>query len=211
VYVAPHFEETRAELLHGLMRSHPLAAFVTLGASELVVSHLPLLFCAADGEFGTLRGHVARANPLWQQLGGPVDAVAIFQGPQAYVSPSWYPSKQAHGKVVPTWNYAVVHASGRARAIEDPAWLLKHLSELTDEQESRQASPWKVADAPQDFTAQLMQAIVGIEMPVASLRGAWKVSQNRPVADRQGVVAGLQSRHDEPSQQMAALVKQRLP
>lgn len=209
MYVPAHFEETRGEVLHGLMRTHPLAALVVPGGVELAVSHIPLLFDPAPGPHGTLRGHVARANPLWQQLGGPQPCLAIFQGPQAYVTPSWYPSKHAHGKAVPTWNYAVVHAHGPARAIEDPAWLLDHLSAMTDAQESRQALPWKITDAPKDYIDRLMQAIVGIEIAITSLRGSWKVSQNRPQADRLGVAAGLQARDDEASRQMAALVMQR--
>ena len=209
MYVPEHFEENRTEVLHGLMRSHPLAALVTLGASELLVSHIPMLFDAGDGPFGTLRGHVARANPLWQQLGREIESVAIFQGPQTYITPSWYPSKHAHGKAVPTWNYAVVHAHGRARAVEDPVWLLSHLSAMTDEQESRQALPWKVSDAPSEYIDRMMQAIVGIELPVTTLRGSWKLSQNRPLADRLGVAAGLQSRDDGQSRSVAALVMQR--
>jgi transcriptional regulator len=135
--------------------------------------------------------------------------VAVFQGPQAYVSPSWYPSKHADGKAVPTWNYAVVHAHGVPRAIEDPQWLLQQLTLLTDQHESFQALPWKVSDAPRDFIDRLLGAIVGIEMPVTQLRGRWKVSQNRPLADRLGVAAGLQSRDGDEAQAMAALVMQR--
>ncbi|CAG1014001.1 Protease synthase and sporulation protein PAI 2 [Burkholderiaceae bacterium] len=209
MYVPSHFEETRSEVLHGLIHTHPLATLVAPGGAELAVSHIPLLLDPAHGPHGTLRGHVARANPLWRSLGGPMACVAIFQGPQAYVTPSWYASKHEHGKVVPTWNYAVVHAHGPARAIEDPAWLIAHLSAMTDVQESRQAQPWKVADAPKEYIERLMQAIVGIEIGITSLRGSWKVSQNRSQADRLGVAAGLRSRDDEASREMASLVMQR--
>lgn len=209
MYVPSHFEETRGEVLQALMQAHPLATLVVPGGAELAVSHIPLLFDPAQGPHGSLRGHVARANPLWRQLGGPVGCVAIFQGPQAYVTPSWYQGKHEHGKVVPTWNYAVVHAHGPGRAIEDPLWLLDHLSTMTDVQEARQARPWKVADAPAEYIERMMQAIVGIEIDITSLRGSWKVSQNRAQVDRLGVAAGLRSRDDEASRQMAALVMER--
>ncbi|HEV7913295.1 MAG TPA: FMN-binding negative transcriptional regulator [Albitalea sp.] len=204
-----HFDEDRLDVLHALMRSHPLATLVTPTSTELLVDHLPLRLDAGDGPFGTLRGHVSRGNPLWRSLPGHVPSVAVFQGPQAYVSPSWYPSKHADGKAVPTWNYAVVHAHGVPRAIEDPQWLLQQLTLLTDQHESFQALPWKVSDAPRDFIDRLLGAIVGIEMPVTQLRGRWKVSQNRPLADRLGVAAGLQSRDGDEAQAMAALVMQR--
>ena len=210
MYIPKYFEETNIATLHGLMKAHTLAALVTSADAELVVNHLPLLIYSEDGEFGTLRGHVARANPLWRQFTGTTAAVAIFQGPHSYISPSWYPSKHTDGKQVPTWNYAVVHAHGRPRIIEDANWLYAHLNEMTDEHESTQALPWKVSDAPKEFTDKLLNAIVGIEMPIMRIEGKWKVSQNRAKGDRLGVAAGLTSRGDKQSQAMASLVMQHL-
>ena len=210
MYVAKQFDEDRLEVLHGLVRSHPFATLVTPGESELVVDHIPLRLDAGDGPFGTLRGHVSRANPLWRQPPAAMPSVAIFQGPHAYVSPSWYPSKRAHGKVVPTWNYAVVHAYGLPRFIDDPGWLLQQLTLLTNQHESGQARPWKVSEAPREFIDQMLGAIVGLEIPITQVRGRWKVSQNRAAADRLGVVAGLESRDDDAARAMAALVKERI-
>lgn len=210
MYTPKHFEETDIGILHELMKLHPLATVVTSADGELVVNHLPLLTYKDGGEFGVLRGHVARANPLWRQFTGAAEAVAVFQGPQAYISPSWYPSKHLDGKQVPTWNYAVVHAHGRPRVIEDTDWLYAHLNDMTDEHESEHALPWKVSDAPKDFTDKLLNAIVGIEMPIARMDGKWKVSQNRTRGDRLGVAAGLASRSSEQSQAMVHIVMERL-
>ncbi|WP_292935428.1 FMN-binding negative transcriptional regulator [Noviherbaspirillum sp.] len=209
MYLQRQFEETRLDVLHGLMKSHPLATLVVPSASGLVVNHIPLLVCSPDGELGTLRGHVARANPVWQQLADTLHAVAVFQGPESYITPSWYPSKHTDGKAVPTWNYAVVHAHGIPRAIDDADWLLNHLREMSDEHERTQALPWKISDAPGDFIDRLVEAIVGIEIPIARIEGKWKVSQNRPVGDRLGVAAGLRARGDDRSHAMADLVMQR--
>ena len=210
MYIPKDFEEIRIDRLHQLMKSYPLAALVTLGDEGLVANHLPFLIDPTCGLFGTLRGHVARANPVWQGFSRTVESVVIFQGPDSYITPTWYPSKRAHGKVVPTWNYAVVHAHGYPRVIEDATWLQNHVTALTDIHESTQALPWKVADAPQDFTDRLIKAIIGIEIPIATIRGKWKVSQNRPVADRLGVVAGLESLAQEQARTMADLVAQRI-
>jgi transcriptional regulator len=208
MYLPTQFEETNLTILHGLIRSHPFATLVTYGETGLEVNHLPFLLDPGRGEYGTLRGHVARANPVWQQLAGTSESIAVFQGPECYISPGWYPSKQEHGKVVPTWNYAVVHAYGVARAIEDGAWLLELVGELTDTHEAPRAQPWKVTDAPAEFIDKLIESIVGIEIPITKINGKWKVSQNRPPADRQGVIAGLEARPDEASQAMASLVQQ---
>ncbi len=154
-----------------------------------------------------LQGHIPRSNPLCNALAAGRPAVAIFQGPQAYVSPSWYPSKPKHGKVVPTWNYVVVHAHGVARVIEDEGWLLAHLNQLTRQQESGQRLPWQLADAPQEFTQRLLSNIVGIEIDITSLLGKWKVSQNKNQADQLGVIAGLRSRGMGDDLAMAALIQ----
>ena len=203
MYMPAHFEETRTPVMHDLVRAHPLATWVVQGPGGLAVNHIPFLIDAERGPFGTLVGHVARANPVWRQLGA---SVAVFQGPQAYVSPNWYPTKHAHGKAVPTWNYAVVHAHGTPRAIESRDALLGIVTRLTQAHEASQAAPWAVSDAPADFIDQLLKAIVGIEMPIERLIGKWKVSQNRSEPDRLGTVAGLRQRGDAQSLAMAALL-----
>ena len=180
MYTPEHFEERDVTVLHALMRSHPLGAWVTHGEEGLVVNHIPFLVDSTRGEYGTLIGHVARANPIWKSLTEERACVVIFQGPQTYITPSWYASKQVHGKVVPTWNYAVVHAHGVPCAIDDRAWLLKHVTELSDLHESERAVPWSVSDAPPDFIDSMLKAIVGIEIPISTLVGKWKTSQNRP-------------------------------
>jgi transcriptional regulator len=210
MYVPQHFEETDIPVLHGLIGAHPFATWVFNAGGELQVNHLPLLLDPARGAFGTLCGHVARPNPAWQACAGSA-SVAIFQGPQAYITPSWYPSKQEHGKAVPTWNYAVVHAHGQPRVIEDRDWLLRHVSALTASQERGQALPWQVTDAPADYIERMLGGIVGIEIPITRLVGKWKVSQNRPEADRRGVIAGLNARAEPQAAAMAELVRQRLP
>lgn len=203
MYLPAHFEETRTPVLHDLVRAHPLATWVVQGADGLVVNHIPFLIDAERGPHGTLVGHVARANPIWKQLR---TSVAVFQGPQAYVSPNWYPSKHAHGKAVPTWNYAVVHAHGTPRAIESHDALLDIVTRLTRVHEAGQAAPWAVSDAPADYIDQMLKAIVGIELPIEHLVGKWKVTQNRSLPDRLGTVAGLRQRGGEQDLAMARLV-----
>ncbi len=205
MYLPKHFEETRVDVLHGLIRAHPLGTLVTAGAGGLEANHVPFEIDPDPAPFGTLRAHVARANPVWRDGAG--DALVLFQGPEIYVTPSWYPTKRESGKVVPTWNYVAVHAYGRLRAIDDPAWLRAFVTRLTDRHEARRAAPWKVSDAPGDYVDQLLAAIVGIELPVARLLGKWKVSQNRPAADRAGVVAGLEGDGGDAARAMAAAVR----
>ena len=208
MYVPKHHEETDTSVLHSLVKAHPLATWVTQGDGELLANHIPFLLDSTRGHLGTLVGHVAKANRVWQSFSKTVNSVLVFQGAETYITPSWYPSKHADGKAVPTWNYAVVHAHGMPRVIEDREWLLQHVNHLTDAHEAEQALPWKVSDAPQEFTDRLLQAIVGIEIPIAKLVGKWKVSQNRPEPDKLGVVAGLLGRSDPQSTEMAALVNQ---
>jgi len=184
MYVPPHFAETDPEVLRALIRAHPLGTWVVPADGTLIVNHIPFL---VRGD--TLVGHVARANDVWKRLGA--ESVVVFQGAESYISPSWYASKREHGKVVPTWNYAVVHAHGTPRAIEDKDWLYALVTALTDSQESHRAEPWKVTDAPDEFVRATLGAIVGIEMPVTRLVGKWKSSQNRSEADRAGVSAQL--------------------
>jgi len=208
VYVPSQHEETDLSVLHALIGAHPLGVWVTAGeGGELVANHIPFYLDATRGEKGTLVAHVARANPVWKQFSRTVSSVVVFQGAEKYITPSWYPSKHAHGKAVPTWNYAVVHAHGIPDTFEDADRLLAHLTTMVDTQEANQALPWKVSDAPEDYIAKMMRAIVGIEIPVAKLEGKWKVSQNRPEPDRLGVVAGLLSTADGDSKAMADLVK----
>jgi len=191
MYIPSSFQETRLEVIHDLIRAHPLGLLVTGGAAGLAATQVPFLVYPGEGDLGTLRAHVARANPHWRELAGGAECLVVFQGEQGYVSPSWYPGKAVHHQVVPTWNYATVHAWGRPSMAEEPGWLHRQLEDLTRSQERRRARPWAVGDAPADFMARQMEAIVGIEIPIARIEGKWKMSQNREEADRAGVIAGL--------------------
>ena len=207
MYVPSHFEETRPEVLHEIIREHSLAALVTLGSEGLNANHIPLELDPGPAPGGTLRGHVARGNPVWRDFSRDVEALAVFQGPQAYISPAWYQTKRETGKVVPTYNYIVVHAYGPMRIIEDRAWLRGLVERLTNRYEAGRAEPWKVTDAPADFVEQMLGGIIGIEIPLTRLVGKWKVSQNRPSADRDGVVTGLREMNHGDAQAMSGLVK----
>lgn len=213
MYQPAHFRETRGEVLAALMRSHPMATLVTTSAEGLGADHLPMEYDPLPAPFGTLRGHVARANPLCGSASGAAgsnQALAIFQGPQAYISPSWYPSKLEAGKAVPTWNYAVVHAHGPLKFFEDRQQLRALVEQLTDRHEAGRPHPWQVSDAPDDYLEQMLKAIVGIEMPLTRLVGKWKLSQNRTVADRAGVAAGLTAERGLHALEMANLIKETL-
>jgi transcriptional regulator len=189
MYQPAHFRIDDPATLHALMRAHPLATLVASTDQGLVANHLPLLL---DAERGLLRGHVARANPLWRAaIEG--QALAVFHGPQAYVSPSGYPGKREHGKVVPTWNYAVVHVHGRLRFDDQAQQLHGLVSALTDTHEAARAQPWKVSDAPADFVAANLRAIVGLELAIERIEGKWKASQNRSEADALGAAATLEA------------------
>lgn len=206
MYTPKQHEETDLAVLHALIAAHPLGAWVTTANGELFANHIPFLLDRTRGKFGTLVGHVARGNDVWKLFAEEINSVVIFQGSESYITPSWYPSKHQGGKAVPTWNYAVVHAHGRARTIEDRTWLLDHITALTDLHEADQALPWKVSDAPADYIERMLGAIVGIEIPIDQLAGKWKVSQNRPLPDKLGVIGGLLQRDDARSKEMAALV-----
>ena len=210
MYLPAHFEERRPEVLQALVRSHPLGLLITLKADGLCADPVPLML-DADAGLGTLRGHVARANPLWRETRTEVEALVVFQGPQAYVSPSFYPSKAEHGKVVPTWNYCVVQARGTLRAIDDAAWLHALVTRLTDRHEAPREVPWAVSDAPPEYIQTMLRAIVGIEITLTSLTGKWKVSQNHSATNRDGVVQGLrlkaEATGDAQAAAMAALVE----
>ena len=207
MYVPPHFAEARVEVMHGLMHERPFATLVTLSSGGIDANHIPLQLFPAPAPYGTLRGHVARANPMWRELAGDVEALAIFQGPDAYITPSWYPQKRQDGKVLPTWNYAVVHAYGPLRVIDDPAWLRVQLEILTARHEASSAEPWAMADAPREFTEMRIGGIIGIEMPITRLTGKWKLSQNQAAQNRTGVVLGLRERGGAEALDMAALVE----
>lgn len=207
MYLPKHFAETRVEVLHELIRAHPFGALVTLTAGGLDANHIPFEVDAEPGPFGTLRGHVARANPVWRDLSPGAEALVIFQGVDAYVSPSWYPTKAETGKVVPTWNYAVVHAHGVPRFIDDRAWLRAFVEKLTTRHEAPRPEPWKITDAPADYIDAQVGAIIGLEIPIARLIGKWKVSQNRPAQDRDGVVEGLSREGGQRGAVMADLVR----
>ena len=205
MYEVAAFRETSVEVMHALIRAHPLATLVTVSGGIAEANHLPLLIDPDAAPKGSLRGHVARANPLWRQP-PEGEVLTVFQGPQTYVTPSWYPSKREHGKVVPTWNYAVVHVRGPLLVHDDREWLRDLVSRLTDSQEAGQGRPWGVGDAPAEYIDRMLEAIVGIEIPVTSIEGKWKVSQNRVQADRDSVAAGLRKRADAEALQMARLV-----
>ena len=201
MYVPPAFAEHRVDVLHGAIRRTGLANLVTVGAAGLLASPLPMMLDAAAGSYGTLYGHLARANPQWQDT-PTADGLAIFMGPDAYVSPGWYATKRETGKVVPTWNYITVHAAGPVSFFEDVDELLDVVTRLTDRHEEGRAAPWAVSDAPAPFVAGQLKGIVGFRMPIRALQGKWKLSQNRPPADRAGVAAGLAAEGAE----MAALI-----
>lgn len=206
MYLPKQHEETRLEVLHQHIHANPLGTWVVLGDGELMANHVPFLLDSSRGEFGTLVGHIAKANPVWHQSNFDIPAVVCFHGPQSYISPSWYPSKHEHGKAVPTWNYAVVHAYGQPNFIHDSDWLYQHLAQLTNKQEATQALPWKLEHAPKDFTDRLVDVIVGVEIPILRLVGKWKTSQNRSDNDKLGIIAGLLNKGDEESKAMAKLI-----
>jgi transcriptional regulator len=206
MYIPRANEERRVPVLHSLMRAEPLAALVTLSSSGLVASHIPMVLEEDGSPLGVLRGHVSRANSQWRDLEASVEALAIFSGPQHYISPTWYPGKAEHGKEVPTWNYVVVHAYGSLKVMEDKGWMRAHLERLTNENEAETAMPWKVSDAPEEFIETMMKGIVGLELPISRLEGKWKVSQNRTMRDREGVLEGLSKEGTPESLTMKALV-----
>jgi transcriptional regulator len=208
MYQPPAFREDRLPTQHALIRAHPLGLLITHGRDGLQANLVPFLIDPEASEHGTLRAHVARANPQWKTLAEATECLIVFRGPDAYITPSWYATKRETGKVVPTWNYATVHAWGRPRVIEDPAWLRQQVEDLTRLREGARAAPWAVSDAPADFVAAQLRGIVGMEIPITRIEGKWKASQNRPEADREGVVDGLRGQ-DEPAQAMAALVAER--
>lgn len=195
MYLPAHFVEHREDVIEAFISAHPLATVIVAHGGELIANHLPLLWQRGTGS-GILRGHIARANPLAELIGEGIDVLAIFHGPAGYISPSLYPSKAATGRVVPTWNYAVVHAHGHMQAITDAAWLQALVSELTATHEGTRAKPWAVSDAPPEFIEVQLRAIIGIEVAVQRFEAKFKLSQNRNEADRRGVIDGLAQSQD---------------
>jgi len=209
MYRPPAFREDDIKAQFALIEAHPLGLLISRGAAGIIADPIPFLLYPEEGEFGVLRCHVARANPQWQALAERPEALVIFQGVDHYVTPAWYPSKAEHGKVVPTWNYEIVEARGKALVLHDASWLLANVTALSNLQESWRPRPWAVGDAPDDYVASQLKGIVGIEIPIETIVGKVKASQNRPAADRQGVAAGLAALGDERALAMLDLVKGR--
>ena len=192
MYVPPHFLEDDKAALHRAIGETRLATLVTLGSEGLEASHVPILLDEGEGPYGAIRGHLARANPQWRRASAETPALIMFLGPDAYVSPNWYATKRETGKVVPTWNYLAIHAYGRVEFFEDAERLRAIVTSLTQRHEGRREKPWAVTDAPEDYIQAQLRGIIGFRLPIDRLEGKWKLSQNRPEADRRGVVAGLE-------------------
>jgi transcriptional regulator len=190
MYQPPLHREDRLDVQHALIEAHPFGLLISTGPDGLLANGLPFTLKRGQGSFGVLKAHIARANNQWQTLDGQ-QVLVVFQGPLSYVSPSFYETKQETGKVVPTWNYAMVQARGTARVSADHAWLDTQINELTDHHEAGRAHPWAVADAPEPYIQSQLRGIIGIEIAIDALEGKWKVSQNRPEADKRGVARGL--------------------
>lgn len=203
MYLPKHFEETRTGVMHDLVEAHPLCTLVTLTDGLPEANHIPMLLTRRNEGLGFLTGHVARNNPLWQEHPADAEVLAIFHGPQSYISPSWYASKQEHGKAVPTWNYVAVHARGRIRFMDDADWLRTQLESLTARHENHRPEPWSLSDAPADFIQGMIRMVVGFEIEITALSGKWKVSQNRPARDIDSLATHLDQMQDTA---MSALV-----
>jgi transcriptional regulator len=202
MYLPTAFRQTDLAELHRQISTSRLATLVSHGAQGLQASHVPLLLEPGEGESGTLYGHLARANPHWRELAAG-ETLAIFSGPEAYVRPSWYPGKAEHGKAVPTWNYVAVHAYGQAEVFDEPERLRRLLGRLSDQHEAVRPQPWSLDDAPRDYIDAMLRAIVGFALPIRRLEGKWKLSQNRPAADRVGVRQGLAASTDPRDHELA--------
>ena len=204
MYLPSAFRQDDLAELHAQMQASPFALLTSAGAAGVQASHLPLLLAPDEGEFGTLYGHFARANPHWRDLQGGAEALAVFSGPDAYISPGWYPAKAEHGKVVPTWNYIAVHARGPVELIEEPERLLQIVSRLSDQHERGRERPWTVSDAPREYLDSMLRAIVGFALPIRRLEGKWKLGQNRSAADQAGVRDGLAASPSPGDRELAA-------
>jgi transcriptional regulator len=207
MYTPGYFRVEDTADMHAMMRARPFAILVTQGGEGLTATHLPTILKVDDaGQLGRIECHLARPNPQWKTFTPEMDALMIFQGPEAYIRPSWYPSKAEHGKVVPTWNYAAVHAYGRLQTVEDKDWLLAHVSQLSDQQEAPYEAPWSTTDAPANFLDMLSRGIVGLQFTIRRIEGKLKMSQNRGEADREGVVRGLEQRASGEDAVIASLI-----
>lgn len=209
MYQPPHYREDRLEVQHALIKAHPLGLLVTLGGAGLMANPIPFALDSTASPLGMLRAHLSRANPQWKDFEPAQEVLVVFQGVETYITPSWYETKREHGKVVPTWNYAIVQAHGRMTIKDDPTWLLRQITEMTDAQEAPRAKPWSVGDAPSDFLAGQLKGIVGVEIEITRIEGKWKVSQNRSEADRKGIAQGLRELEAEAARYMADLVDNR--
>lgn len=207
MYQPPHFREEDPAAMHALIRAHPLGLMISSTGDGPVANAVPFHLDEASSPKGVLQCHVARANPQWRDIAAGAPVLVVFQGVDTYVTPSWYETKRETGKVVPTWNYAIVQVRGAARIIEDAAWLRRQIEVLTKGQEGARDAPWAVGDAPEAFIAAQIKGIVGIEIEIAEIAGKWKVSQNRPESDRKGVAAGLVADGDDGGAEMAGLVR----
>jgi len=203
MYTPKHFSAPSEAALHELIRAYPFATLIMTTGSGVEVNHLPLYL----DDQGVLSGHLARASPLWQAVQAEQPVMAVFHGPHAYVTPSWYATKTQTGMVVPTWNYVVAHVRGTLRVIEDAHWLRAHLAALTAQQEAAFEQPWQLEDAPAGFIDKLMQAVVGIEIEITQLTGKWKVSQNQPLTNQLGVLQGLGASEATHGKAMAEIVR----
>jgi transcriptional regulator len=210
LYIPKFNEETDVSILHALIKENPFGAWTVVSEGEITINHIPFVLHEEKGEFGTLLGHVAIKNSIWKTFSKDFESVIVFQGEDSYISPSWYPTKHEHGKVVPTWNYSVVHAWGTPKVIDNREWLLSHVEEITNIHEQDQQLPWKVSDAPEEYIDKLLSVIVGIEIPITRLRGKIKLGQNRPESDRLGTVAGLVSKGTDKSNGLAGLLNKHI-
>jgi len=208
MYTPKAFEVADLALLHAAMKQSELATLVTMTTQGLVATHLPLLLEETKGEYGTLTGHVSRANLQWRETVPDAEALIIFLGLDTYVSPNWYPAKQETGRVVPTWNYAAIHAYGRLTFYEDPEWLRNMVTELTKRHEASFPAPWKVTDAPAVYIDSQLKAIVGFEFNIVRLEGKQKFNQNRSLEDRLGVIEGLRALGEERKSEVAELMEE---
>ena len=211
IYLPPHFEQTDPQQVADLIAAFPLATIVTSSAGELVANHIPMQFSKHPGESGSLQGHIARNNDLWRQDVTGSESLAIFQSPDAYISPNWYPGKQEHHRVVPTWNYAVVHVYGKLIFHDDEKWLRGVIGKLTKSSEAPQPQPWYMGEAPRDFLSEQLGMIVGVELRIERIIAKWKMSQNRTAIDRSGVIAALETTASPAAQWIAETIARNAP
>ncbi|MEJ2610819.1 MAG: FMN-binding negative transcriptional regulator [Candidatus Thiodiazotropha sp.] len=210
MYIPKFNEETDVSVLHSLIKENPFGAWTTVSKGELTINHIPFVLNENKGEYGTLLGHVAKKNPIWESFSKDIESAIAFQVHDSYISPSWYPTKHEHGKAVPTWNYTVVYAWGIPKVIEDREWLLTHVEEITSIHERDQKLPWKVSDAPDEYIDRLLGFIVGIEIPITKLKGKFKLGQNRSEADKLGTIVGLVSKNTDKSKGLASLLNKHI-